>query len=48
MRNKIKVTYTINKEVNDVFVEMSKQKSLNKSLFVENVIKGWISGSVIQ
>lgn len=35
-------TFTINSDVLIEFDKISKQKSLNKSLFVENCIKNWI------
>lgn len=35
-------TFTIDKEVLDRFIEISKKESLNKSLFIENNIKRYI------
>ena len=39
---KIQKTFTIDKEIINDFNEISKKTALNKSLFVENVIKDYI------
>lgn len=42
MEKKIKISLTINKEINELFNKLSREKSINKSLFVENAFKKWI------
>jgi len=39
---KIQKTFTIEKDLYEVFDKLSKKNSLNKSLFIENSIKDYI------
>lgn len=39
---KTKVNYSIDKEILNTFVFLSKKKSINKSALIENFIKNWI------
>jgi len=39
---KIQRTFTIEKEISNKFDEISKKKSINKSLFIENSIKEFL------
>lgn len=45
---KIKRTFTIDKETWLKFEKVSKEKSLNKSLFIENTIKNYIKENVVK
>lgn len=40
--NKFTITFTIDKNIIEIFRKLSKIKSINKSLLLENFIKSWI------
>ena len=42
---KIQKTFTIEEQISKEFDKISKEKSINKSLFVENCIKDYIKNN---
>lgn len=47
-RNKPIMCFTIDKNIILQFNNISKQLSINKSLLIENLIKGWLNENSIQ
>lgn len=45
---KIQKTFTIEEEISKEFDKLSKEKSINKSLFIENAMKEFIEKNKIK
>jgi len=45
---KVQKTFTIEKEISKEFDKISKEKSINKSLFIENAMKEFIQKTINQ
>lgn len=45
---KVQKTFTIEEEISKEFDKLSKEKSINKSLFIENAMKDFIEKNKIK